>query len=292
VINYNIVILDCDAYRLYPRMNRNCGMKTSVDCSTAIVAASASCFNVSNINSLTTSSCTAQLQPSTNRRMAEVIPVSSAQFSGKILTDVAASHRYPLSNLVQLDDMNVVSPSLARFRCATCQKSYSTVGGLSKHREFHCRSLIAADGPPGSRRFMAVTGGGAVSTATKNQRCPQCDKAYTSASALKMHIRTHTLPCRCRLCGKAFSRPWLLQGHVRTHTGEKPFSCPHCQRAFADRSNLRAHLQTHYDVKQYHCEVCRRTFSRMSLLLKHRYGACAVVTETSGIAHAQKTKNS
>uniref|UniRef100_UPI00358FD06D zinc finger protein SNAI3 n=1 Tax=Myxine glutinosa TaxID=7769 RepID=UPI00358FD06D len=99
--------------------------------------------------------------------------------------------------------------------------------------------------------------------------CKHCDKEYLSLGALKMHIRTHTLPCVCKICGKAFSRPWLLQGHVRTHTGEKPFSCQHCRRAFADRSNLRAHLQTHSEVKRYQCKACAKTFSRMSLLSKH-----------------------
>ncbi|XP_074957079.1 zinc finger protein SNAI3 [Phalacrocorax aristotelis] len=104
--------------------------------------------------------------------------------------------------------------------------------------------------------------------------CRHCTRAYASLGALKMHIRTHTLPCLCRLCGKAFSRPWLLQGHIRTHTGEKPFTCPHCSRAFADRSNLRAHLQTHLDIKKYRCRACARTFSRMSLLARHQEGGC------------------
>uniref|UniRef100_A0A8C5PE20 Snail family transcriptional repressor 3 n=1 Tax=Leptobrachium leishanense TaxID=445787 RepID=A0A8C5PE20_9ANUR len=104
--------------------------------------------------------------------------------------------------------------------------------------------------------------------------CQQCAKAYTSLGALKMHIRTHTLPCACGICGKAFSRPWLLQGHIRTHTGEKPFSCFHCGRGFADRSNLRAHLQTHSEVKRYICPGCSKSFSRISLLSKHRDGCC------------------
>ncbi|KAG5849334.1 hypothetical protein ANANG_G00109120 [Anguilla anguilla] len=104
--------------------------------------------------------------------------------------------------------------------------------------------------------------------------CKYCDKEYVSLGALKMHIRTHTLPCVCKLCGKAFSRPWLLQGHIRTHTGEKPFSCPHCSRAFADRSNLRAHLQTHSDIKKYQCKRCSKTFSRISLLSKHEEAGC------------------
>uniref|UniRef100_A0AAY4B696 Zinc finger protein SNAI2 n=1 Tax=Denticeps clupeoides TaxID=299321 RepID=A0AAY4B696_9TELE len=138
-----------------------------------------------------------------------------------------------------------------RFRCALCAKSYSTYSGLAKHQPQHCDAQ-------GRKAFS----------------CKYCDKEYVSLGALKMHIRTHTLPCVCKICGKAFSRPWLLQGHIRTHTGEKPFSCPHCSRAFADRSNLRAHLQTHSDVKKYQCKNCSKTFSRMSLLHKHGESGC------------------
>ncbi|XP_045194676.2 chorion transcription factor Cf2-like [Mercenaria mercenaria] len=142
-------------------------------------------------------------------------------------------------------------PPPPRYQCDACKKSYSTFGGLSKHKQFHC-----------------------VSHVKKEFNCKYCEKSYGSLGALKMHIRTHTLPCKCKLCGKAFSRPWLLQGHVRTHTGEKPFKCVHCGRAFADRSNLRAHLQTHSDIKKYGCKNCTKTFSRMSLLLKHEEGSC------------------
>jgi len=138
-----------------------------------------------------------------------------------------------------------------RYQCPDCNKSYSTFSGLSKHLQFHCASQ-------NKKSFI----------------CKFCEKVYLSLGALKMHIRTHTLPCKCNLCGKAFSRPWLLQGHIRTHTGEKPFTCQHCNRAFADRSNLRAHLQTHSEVKKYSCKSCSKTFSRMSLLVKHEEGGC------------------
>lgn len=64
--------------------------------------------------------------------------------------------------------------------------------------------------------------------------CKYCNKEYLSLGALKMHIRSHTLPCVCGTCGKAFSRPWLLQGHVRTHTGE----CPRGPPPFSSQSPL------------------------------------------------------
>ncbi|XP_076449236.1 uncharacterized protein LOC143285716 [Babylonia areolata] len=158
----------------------------------------------------------------------------------------------PCRFLVPSSGISASLPSQApRYNCDACGKSYSTFGGLSKHKQFHCAAQIK-----------------------KDFRCKFCDKSYSSLGALKMHIRTHTLPCKCTVCGKAFSRPWLLQGHLRTHTGEKPFSCPHCARAFADRSNLRAHLQTHSDVKKYSCRHCSKTFSRMSLLAKHQESSC------------------
>lgn len=100
------------------------------------------------------------------------------------------------------------APSAAeRFRCAQCAKAYSTFAGLSKHKQLHCD----------------------VQT-RKSFSCKYCEKEYVSLGALKMHIRSHTLPCVCKMCGKAFSRPWLLQGHIRTHTGNnatQPSSHPY-----------------------------------------------------------------
>ena len=137
------------------------------------------------------------------------------------------------------------------FHCHECKKSFSTQSGFAKHQQLHCSNQIQ-----------------------RETTCKYCGKCYNSTSALKMHIRTHTLPCKCKECGKSFSRPWLLQGHLRTHTGEKPFACTECSRTFADKSNLRAHLQTHLQNKKYSCPGCQKTFSRMSLLTKHTDSGC------------------
>ncbi|KAJ7311943.1 hypothetical protein JRQ81_006265 [Phrynocephalus forsythii] len=146
--------------------------------------------------------------------------------------------------------MAAATDPLERLGGSDCQQPCGTFLGLMQLRQPRCKPTVAT----AVRKYFS---------------CKHCDKEYASLGALKMHIRTHTLPCVCKICGKAFSRPWLLQGHIRTHTGEKPYACAHCSRAFADRSNLRAHLQTHSDIKKYQCPACLKTFSRMSLLLRH-----------------------
>ncbi|KAK2914234.1 hypothetical protein QQF64_029785 [Cirrhinus molitorella] len=159
-----------------------------------------------------------------------------------------------LQDSVPVSPLGLSTTGNSQERSAECfdyQKAFLTLSSLANQRQIHCQWQCQ-----------------------KYFNCKYCDKEYVSLGALKMHIRTHTLPCVCKLCGKAFSRPWLLQGHIRTHTGEKPFSCSHCSRAFADRSNLRAHLQTHSEIKKYQCRSCFKTFSRISLLTKHEEARC------------------
>ncbi|CAL8325591.1 unnamed protein product [Merluccius merluccius] len=171
------------------------------------------------------------------------------------------------------------------YHCTHCGKRCGSPAALSHHLLSHrgageTQALLSL---PSIQTASATAAIAAATTATATSpsssprasfNCKHCPKEYASLGALKMHIRSHTLPCVCPTCGKAFSRPWLLRGHIRTHTGERPFSCQHCSRAFADRSNLRAHLQTHSEVKKYMCGCCSRTFSRMSLLHKHAASGC------------------
>ncbi|XP_055920235.1 protein snail [Eupeodes corollae] len=181
-------------------------------------------------------------------------PGSSSSFSEP--EDLSIRNDIPLPALYHVfseaPTATSVSQKSYRFKCDVCSKMYSTSIGLAKHQQYHCNQE------------------------KKHHSCEECGKVYTTMGALKMHIRTHTLPCKCPICGKAFSRPWLLQGHIRTHTGEKPFQCSDCNRSFADRSNLRAHQQTHVDVKKYVCNVCNKSFSRMSLLNKHANSNCTI----------------
>jgi len=197
-----------------------------------------------------------------------------------ILLDGLAVDQFHHQRLLSSVNQQVVYPAVltgygvstaTRHQCSQCGLVFSMLGDLVRHQQSSCSCPSSSSS---SSPTQSGSTGGSPPTRSPHSpspllSCPHCDKTYTSSGALKMHVRTHTLPCRCPVCGKSFSRPWLLQGHLRTHTGERPFSCAVCGRAFADRSNLRAHAQTHSAAKRYQCTGCRRSFSRLSLLVRH-----------------------
>uniref|UniRef100_A0A1A7XWL9 Sal-like 2 n=1 Tax=Iconisemion striatum TaxID=60296 RepID=A0A1A7XWL9_9TELE len=49
----------------------------------------------------------------------------------------------------------------------------------------------------------------------------------------------------CRFCRKAFSSDSALQIHIRSHTGERPYQCPVCLSRFTTRGNLKVHFLRH-----------------------------------------------
>lgn len=75
-------------------------------------------------------------------------------------------------------------PSKEKFQCNLCNKTYSTFSGLGNTGS--C-TVTPSPGNPS-----------AVSTVTRNT---------WSLGALKMHIRTHTLPCVCKICARRSPDP-------------------------------------------------------------------------------------
>lgn len=199
----------------------------------------------------------------------DIKPPDNSVVTSLPVSSIAIGRRRHVNWLVSDDDQSEGSRKKSDELTMPCNDVNSDVRPVASTREKSSSVRTKSPGHVTTTQQLPVVnelllGGG------RRLACRHCGKVYASLGALKMHIRTHTLPCKCTLCGKAFSRPWLLQGHLRTHTGEKPFSCAQCGRAFADRSNLRAHMQTHAEHKKYACDHCSKTFSRLSLLIKHQ----------------------
>ena len=54
---------------------------------------------------------------------------------------------------------------------------------------------------------------------------------------------------RCELCGKGFMCASALDIHMRSHSGARPFTCRFCGMTFGVKSNLYRHERTkHSDI--------------------------------------------
>ncbi|XP_072942284.1 uncharacterized protein [Epargyreus clarus] len=132
-----------------------------------------------------------------------------------------------------------------RFECTECSRVFQHRNSLFYHTLMHSE---------------------------RHQVCKDCGKGFYTASALKIHRRTHNddRPCKCDECGRDF-RQWsdLKYHKASIHSNQKHFKCEFCGKEFARRYSLSVHRRIHTGERNYKCDFCSKTFRASSYRLSH-----------------------
>ncbi|XP_065661785.1 uncharacterized protein LOC100209907 isoform X1 [Hydra vulgaris] len=80
--------------------------------------------------------------------------------------------------------------------------------------------------------------------------CLQCQKHFSSSSALAKHKLIHSDERKyvCHICSRGFKRQDHLNGHMITHRDKKPYEChfPECRKSYCDMRSLKRHLENNH----------------------------------------------
>ncbi|XP_072941167.1 uncharacterized protein [Epargyreus clarus] len=143
---------------------------------------------------------------------------------------------FPDNTWVQTKEEDLPPIDADPLTCRVCSKKISTASYMKIHMRTHT----------GERPF----------------KCYICDSGFITSSKMHRHVLTHAtvhngeyirlwpkipnLPCR--VCSKKISTASYMKIHMRTHTGERPFKCYICDSGFITSSKMHRHVLTHATV--------------------------------------------
>ncbi|XP_063547938.1 zinc finger protein 260-like [Cydia strobilella] len=166
-----------------------------------------------------------------------------------------------------------------RFKCESCEKSFSRLARLVTHTEaFHARG-------DGSSKPLSC------------QHCPQqfasefrfrehqrlehdicvimcsqpgCGEIFFTPKELVLHRKQHSVCSAlwCRLCGLQLAARGAAERHLDVHR-KKTFSCPVCARKYGEKYLLMKHVPQHFETVIHMCKVCGKLYNAKNRLIEH-----------------------
>ena len=113
------------------------------------------------------------------------------------------------------------------FQCNVCPAKFSISGNLKSHMMIH--------------------------TGEKNFGCTLCEYKCNRNDSLKKHMATHVKdrvkPNKCPQCEKTFFKAFAMRKHISSvHEGVMPFACHVCAKRFKSKTGLDYHVTLKHDA--------------------------------------------
>ncbi|XP_061903396.1 zinc finger protein 384a isoform X2 [Entelurus aequoreus] len=138
-------------------------------------------------------------------------------------------------------------------KCPHCSKSFANSSYLAQHLRIHsgakpysctyCQNVF--------RQLSHLQQHARIHTGDRPYKCnhPGCEKAFTQLSNLQSHRRQHNKdkPYKCHNCNRGYTDAASLEVHLSTHTVKhaKLFSCGLCNRSYTSETYLMKHMRKH-----------------------------------------------
>ncbi|KAF2902112.1 hypothetical protein ILUMI_04075 [Ignelater luminosus] len=161
-----------------------------------------------------------------------------------------------------------------KYKCMQCNGRFNSKAALSQHvvtvhtdiKDHICETC--------GKRFSSQTAMRVHMRSHSDERlypCKLCNYAGRTASAIYVHMSTHANDlCVCEVCSKTFKSNRNLNDHLRrVHSKIKKHHCTYCDKKFVDKYMLRVHIRCHTGVRPYQCTVCEKAFIRSDGLREH-----------------------
>ncbi|XP_058474946.1 zinc finger protein 384a isoform X1 [Solea solea] len=138
-------------------------------------------------------------------------------------------------------------------KCPHCSKSFANSSYLSQHIRIHtgAKPYSCSYCQKTFRQLSHLQQHTRIHTGDRPYKCnhPGCDKSFTQLSNLQSHRRQHNKdkPFKCHNCNRGYTDAASLEVHLSTHTVKhaKLFSCGLCNRSYTSETYLMKHMRKH-----------------------------------------------
>ncbi|XP_062291527.1 zinc finger protein 384a isoform X4 [Scomber scombrus] len=138
-------------------------------------------------------------------------------------------------------------------KCPHCSKSFANSSYLSQHIRIHsgAKPYTCTYCQKTFRQLSHLQQHTRIHTGDRPYKCnhPGCEKSFTQLSNLQSHRRQHNKdkPFKCHNCNRGYTDAASLEVHLSTHTVKhaKLFSCGLCNRSYTSETYLMKHMRKH-----------------------------------------------